>query len=156
MEFDFPSLILGIILASAGAWVLFWSEKCSLANRLAYSCCEQAYQFIQYKFEIEKLKNPDLENFENILPIENESFRIELLPTERVQTDVHISEYFGVYSKHYDLWLIIEDTTAFLDEGISSSKNYYFCNPDFSDKQFIKNPHIFDVRKYLIKEKTQR
>jgi hypothetical protein len=70
-----------------------------------------------------------------------------------VQSDVHISEYIGVYSKYYDLWLLIEETTAFLEEGISDSCHYYFCKPGYEEKQFIQNPYAFNVGKYLIREK---
>jgi hypothetical protein len=161
MEFDIFSFITGLLLLGVGAGFLFWSEKCSLANRVAYSCCEQARLLISCKRELlVKTQNNGLNNLdtaisieEKIYPIENEEFKIELLSSERVQTDVHISEYISVYSKRYNLWLIIEDTTAFLDEGMSDSFMYYFCKPNFEEKQIIKTPYTFNVAKYLIREK---
>lgn len=153
MEFDTLSFILGLILSGVGAGFLFWSEKCSLANRIAYSCCEQARQIILCKRELAETLNPDIENNESIYPIENEEFQIDLLPSKNVQSDVHISRYVGVFSKRYDLWLMIEFTTAFLEEGISDSYVFYFCKPNFDVKQIIKTPYPFNVDKYLIRER---
>lgn len=160
MEFDTFSFILGFTLSGVVAGFMFWSEKCSVANRIAYSCCEQARALVSCKREL-VTQNIDLDNLkaatvinEKIYPIENEEFKIELLPSERVQTDVHLSEYIGVYSKRYDLWLMIEDTTAFLERGISDSCQYYFCTPNFKDKQFIQKPYSFNVGKYLLREKS--
>ncbi len=162
MEFDTFSFVLGLALSGAAAGVLIWSEKCSLANRIAYSCCEQARLIASCKRELaisaKDVDRYDLEALsaidENLYPIETEEFKIELLPSERVQTDVHISEYIGVYSKRHDLWLMIEDTTAFLEEGTSNSCQYYFCTQNFKDRQFIKTPHSFKVGKYLLREKS--
>ena len=162
MEFDLTSVIIGIVISGFIAWFFFWSEKCSLANRIAYSCCEKARLLVNCKREL-VIKSENIDPFEledpieidnKVFPIEDDEFKIVLLPSERVQTDVHISEYIGVYSKQYDLWLMIEDTVAFLDEGSKDSYRYYFCRPDFKDKQFVKTPFSFNVSKYLIRVKT--
>jgi len=111
MEFDAFSFILGLVLSGVGAAVLFCSEKRSVANRIAHSCCDQFRHIIKCKRELalsaQNVDRYDLEAVSkldsNIYPIENEDFKIELLPSKRLQSDVHISEYIGVYSKRYDL-----------------------------------------------------
>jgi len=163
VEFDTFSFILGLILSGAVAWFISWSEKCSLANRIAYSCCEKALLIISCKRELLKLtegiEDYDLEALskidETIYPIDTEEFRIETLPTEFDQSDVHISMSVGVFSKRYDLWLMIEFRTLFLEgeEGIRHRNQYYFCKPNFTEKEIIKTPYDFNVSKHLIREK---
>lgn len=163
MELDIISFILGLILSGTVAWFFSWSEKNSLANRIAFSCCEQALLIISCKRELimkeEGIEDYDLEALskidEKIYPIDIEDFRIEQLPSEFVQSDVHISESVGVFSKRYNLWLLIEFWTMFLEgeEGIRYSNNFYFCKPNFTEKELIKTPYSFNVSKHFLRDK---
>ena len=77
MEFDIISFISGVALSSAVAWFIYWSERGSLANRIAYSCCEKARILLDSKRElVTKTLNLDIwaegalnQIIENIYPI---------------------------------------------------------------------------------------
>ena len=160
MDFDFTSFAIGLTVSGLFAWLITWSEKCCLASRVAHYCCEQAYKIIQCKIELEiKEKNIDIDGLgvksqidNHIFPIETEEFTINLLPSKRIQSDVHISESVGVYAKKHDLYLLIENMYG-LEEGLGNFNIYYFCEPDFSNPERVQTPYNFNVKKYLIRHK---
>lgn len=157
MDFDWLSFLLGLIVSGAGAWLLFWGEKCSLANRIAYNCCENARESIAFEYARYKIKNPEpdeldeLEEFEKyieqIYPIENEKFIIKKLPELTEQSDVHIEDYLGVYTKVYDMYFLIEE--IYNCENCSRRYMYYLSDANFNKGEIIKTPYDVDIVKYL-------
>jgi hypothetical protein len=149
MNFDWLSFLLGLITSSAVGWLLLWSEKYSLANRIAHNCCEHAREIISFEFARYKITNPDADDFEewNIYPIENDDFIIKELPELRQQSDVHIEEYLGVYSKIHNTWFLIQE--MYDCENVTRKYWYYLCDSNFNQGKMIKTPHDFDIGKYL-------
>ena len=146
MDFDVWSLIAGFTLAGFLAYSFYWSERGSLANRLAYLLSEQALDIIK------NVGQPFEENF----PYENDKLHIKYLKSLNENSGVHITQNFGVYSKEYDFWLVVEfshDTFGDLPSRVSR----YACTPGTWNKLcLIANPLFFDINKHLAWKKNSR
>ena len=143
MTFDVLSLIAGLTISGLLALLFDWSERGSLANRLAYILCEQALDIIE---------NGD-GPLDEYFPHQNKKLHIKYLNNLNEQSHVHITQNFGVYSKEYNIWLVVEfshDTYG----DLPSTIHRYMCTPMTWDKSdLIANPHFFDITKNFISKK---
>jgi len=121
---DILSLLIGLSLTAIPFRILYWSEKGTEANRIAFHLSQDLYR---HKRE-EQAKNGDTLGVSDITyPFEDNHFKI-------------INTTYGEswYSKQYDVWFL---------EGTSLT---YFCDKNLNPYGFIRNPYQFNLKKSLI------
>jgi hypothetical protein len=121
---DILSLLIGLSLAAIPFRILYWSEKGTEANRIAFHLRQDLGRL---KRE-EQAKNGDTLGVSDITyPLEDNRFKI-------------INTTYGEswYSKQYDVWFL---------EGTSLT---YFCDKNLNPYGFIRNPYQFNLKKSLI------
>ena len=121
---DILSLLIGLSLTAIPFRILYWSEKGSEANRIAFHLSQDLYRHKREKQE----KNGDTLGVSDIkYPFEDNHFKI-------------INTTYGEswYSKQYDVWFL---------EGTSMT---YFCDKNLNPYGFIRNPYQFNLKKSLI------
>ena len=121
-DLDLLSLVIGISLAAIPFRILYWSEKGSEANRIAYHLRKDLNRFK----EEEESKNGG-RGSTITYPLEDYRFKI-------------INTTYGEswYSKQYDVWFL---------EGMSMT---YFCDKNLNPYGFIMDPYQFNLKKSLI------
>jgi hypothetical protein len=173
VDIDYFSLLIGLV----GAFVIYrfltWSEKSSLAGRIAHGLCDKALLTIEIaylkalKAESDKGKrsylsisgepfierdNGDSELID-VFPIDTREFTIKRLQ-ERDRHDLsQITSNYGVYSKPYDLWIIIERSWR-TDDLMYGIEHRYICKANFIAPDLIPTPFRFDVNSYFIRSKS--
>lgn len=141
MSFDVSLFFIGVAVASCFALILNWSEKQSLANRVAYMVSEQALRTI-YRL----LGNYDFGDAIDCFPYSDNFFDIKKLPNKSLGLEG--APVYGVYSKEYKVWLILEDI------GYETTYWHRFiCYPDSWDKRReILNPYKLDINKTIVSD----
>lgn len=139
---DLPSFFVGITVAGCFALIVNWSEKISLANRIAYMVSEQAIRTIfrllgKYEFGDSIDCFPYSDKFFDITKLSDESSGFEESPV------------YGVYSKDYKIWLRLDDigyqTTSF---------QRFICHPNsWNKRREIFNPYELDINKTIVTDK---
>ena len=144
------------ICAVAGLmfWVYSWSEKCSLANRVAYYGAHDLRCRLQVQYLSQIVENRQSHEdergqmwFMDVLPYEDEDYKAHYL--KRIQTDVNIDDHISIYMKKYNMWLQYED--SFDCETLRTRMSVYSCYPDGKQKGLIMDPYSFNGERYLLK-----
>jgi len=146
MSVDIVSLLVGLSIAGLIGYFFSWSENGSLTNRLAYLIREKA---------LDVLNNSD-KSYEDLLPNENRKLIIRRLADQDEWSGVHYTQNFGVYSKEYGVWLVVEtsyDTYGDLPDNVSR----YLCTPQTWHKtSLIQQPYTFDINRHFIRAKSDK
>ena len=146
MSIDIVSLLIGLSIAGLLGYIYSWSENGSLANRLAYLICEDAL------YVLSNLDKP----YKDSLPYENEKFVIRNLADQDEWSMVHFTQNFGVFSKEYGVWLVIE-TSCDAYGDLSDSVSRYLCTPKTWHKtSLIRKPYTFDINRNFIRVKSDK
>ena len=154
MYIDITSLLVGVGATFFIVGFFAWSEKRSLANRVAYYYCEKANYLIALKREY--LHNPKDGCFEyaeddSIFPIVTGEFEINILPDKETD-DISAIDKYSVYMEEHELWFIIEN--KYYSGGIEPLVQFYFCEAGFKEPSLILTPHRVDVRRHFLKQKN--
>jgi len=128
--FNIWSFLIGTVFVVIPLWVLYWSEKGTEANRVAYQLAIDAWRFIEE--EREKI-NYSFGDDKDVFPLDNEDFHIIESPR-------------GVswYSKEYEIWFLHYDDFT------------YYCDHNQNVICIVQNPHKFDLKKHLIPDKDTK
>jgi hypothetical protein len=150
--FNIWSFLIGAIFIVIPAMIFNWSEKGSEANRIAYHLCQEARNFMDDNTREWYQNNPEKTFYvKEYLPIENDKFKVILAE------DGLFSDSFGMYSKQYECWFLLDKNynPGEYVEGVRDviSTNWY-CDSNFKKLALIQNPHKFNLKKYLIKDKS--
>ena len=139
MSYELLIFIGGALIAGIFYAALAWSEKSSLANRVAYMVSEQALRTIYRLLENYEFGDPI-----DCFPFSDRYFDIKKLPNKSIGLESF--PVYGVYSKEYKIWLILEDVgyeTTFWQR--------FICHPSSWDKRAeIMTPYELDINKTII------
>ena len=142
MSFDVSIFFIGVAIASCFALMLNWSEKQSLANRIAYMVSEQAITSI-YRL----LGNYTFGDSIDCFPYSDKYFDIKKLPD--ISLGLESFPVYGVYSKEYKIWLILEDSGYEITYW-----ERFICHPkSWNKRSRILAPYELDINKTIVSDK---
>lgn len=145
-DFHMSSFVIGSAFVLIPAFLFLWSDRGAQANRIAYYLSREVEHLINGKLIEYDQNNPEATQRDRnqIFPIENEKFLISL------EDEDSLADSFKVYSKKYDVYLLIHDEYN-PDDLSQFNRESWYCDQNFNKLVKVQSPNPFNLKRYLIK-----